>query len=1368
MKIRRVEVSDFRTISRCVVELGSGLNVLYGPNDLGKSTLAQSIRSAFLASPTSTRSKELQPWSGSGRPTVTVDFDAAGERWKLRKRFTGNPSGKATLQCVTGDGVLQTKAEGRAVDGKLRELLAWGLPAPGGKKAAIKSTFLVTALLAEQGQVDSILSASIDDDPMSTGRELVTGALNAVGREPLVEQLFERLEKELKEVFHLEKATRRAGRASPLVQSGDVLQAAETKLAALIEERRNNADATRHLQDAMQAAEAAAHEHADATRSLEEVTTQLAAYRALREARQKLKASKATLKAAEEAHGERDGAALESERAMAEHAVRDKELKDARSRLERIGTNLEGAKEKVRELEAQRETRAAVAGTEREKRTLELRAELDAVQQRRAAAVEAQQARQRVLETEQELAEAEDGVDRAARMSRHLDLLAKEEELERASDERRVAEAAVSEATAAVNVQEEARRQAGAEVETQDRALETLRKSLEGDLSSEQQRETKLHAARSERLEIETRERALRDALERWGHIDTKEAALERKRIGLGEATAQLHRVSRLLEENESAAQRTRDTAVDLEALVDARALVESRNNLDREAERVEELATERAELARVREEMSSLTRRLDERHPLGPEQIERFRALEAARAERTAAAPLVASHPRSRMPTLVLAAVAAVVVGGGFGVVRGGFDWVALVLAFAASVGTFLAVRYLAARDENEQKQASREGQPSLLDERFKLEVEPSLRVVGVSNVEGLAAYETATREMREELVPLREKRDALDARLSGGVASPVDVRRLEAEVSDLEAKLAELDLATLCERASKGPPPSELKVSAHAARRKLNELGRAREKLVEERAQAQALERTQRDQHETLQAELEELRRRAEGDPDDLRAHEQKLAGEKQAVQQRIENIGATNKDAAAQAKRELQAQQERLDAARTQQEERNEELTKAREVLAQASTRHDATRKGPPETSAPDDVEAVLTRVRLDLKEFDDSERPTGESSLFEAVRVATKAQEEAQRKQVALRERRESASQRSEQLGRALEGEPKAVIESADTALRDAQAALTGLDGPSKSAEAATEDEVKAGRALEELALEHKAESELVQRAQEEEAAAAKSVAAFNKELEVRGEGAARQDLETLRGDVEKAQSEHDQLPHVEAVDEEQLGKAAAIQKQTRRQLSQAEGLQRNLQGRLEATGGAVLDERIAAQEELVERAQRSHEALEEKYEGERELYDTLSRLDESRTAHLGWLLAKPVAQRFTQLAGARYGDFELDASLTASGVQAGGALQDVSVLSVGTRGQLASLVRLALAELVGTAILLDDQLVHSDEARLGWFRQELRRVADAGVQVIVFTCRPLDYLTPEELARVPRAVDWDAGDVTAIDVEAAVG
>jgi hypothetical protein len=46
------------------------------------------------------------------------------------------------------------------------------------------------------------------------------------------------------------------------------------------------------------------------------------------------------------------------------------------------------------------------------------------------------------------------------------------------------------------------------------------------------------------------------------------------------------------------------------------------------------------------------------------------------------------------------------------------------------------------------------------------------------------------------------------------------------------------------------------------------------------------------------------------------------------------------------------------------------------------------------------------------------------------------------------------------------------------------------------------------------------------------------------------------------------------------------------------------------------------------------------------------------------------------------------------------------------------LSVGTREQFAPLVRLAIAAQLQTALVLDAQLVHSDTARLQWFRERL--------------------------------------------------
>jgi hypothetical protein len=98
---------------------------------------------------------------------------------------------------------------------------------------------------------------------------------------------------------------------------------------------------------------------------------------------------------------------------------------------------------------------------------------------------------------------------------------------------------------------------------------------------------------------------------------------------------------------------------------------------------------------------------------------------------------------------------------------------------------------------------------------------------------------------------------------------------------------------------------------------------------------------------------------------------------------------------------------------------------------------------------------------------------------------------------------------------------------------------------------------------------------------------------------------------------------------------------------------------------------------------------------------------------------------------------------------------------------LDALSVGTRAQLAALLRLSIADQMRSAIVLDDHLVHTDAARLSWFQDALRRTA-VNIQVIVITCRSQDYLP---LVGVPvdgpATVDLGAGSVRAIDLARAV-
>jgi len=63
------------------------------------------------------------------------------------------------------------------------------------------------------------------------------------------------------------------------------------------------------------------------------------------------------------------------------------------------------------------------------------------------------------------------------------------------------------------------------------------------------------------------------------------------------------------------------------------------------------------------------------------------------------------------------------------------------------------------------------------------------------------------------------------------------------------------------------------------------------------------------------------------------------------------------------------------------------------------------------------------------------------------------------------------------------------------------------------------------------------------------------------------------------------------------------------------------------------------------------------------------------------------------------------------------------------------------------VRVAIARQLKTALVLDDHLVHTDPARLDWFGQVLRETA-LDAQVLVFTCRPLDYVKADLLAGGP--------------------
>jgi DNA repair exonuclease SbcCD ATPase subunit len=208
-------------------------------------------------------------------------------------------------------------------------------------------------------------------------------------------------------------------------------------------------------------------------------------------------------------------------------------------------------------------------------------------------------------------------------------------------------------------------------------------------------------------------------------------------------------------------------------------------------------------------------------------------------------------------------------------------------------------------------------------------------------------------------------------------------------------------------------------------------------------------------------------------------------------------------------------------------------------------------------------------------------------------------------------------------------------------------------------------------------------------------------------------------------------------------------------------------SDLDGIEVNIheaQGALRQVGGAVARERLRDASEAFELAERQERETEAEYEAWKLLLDQMKEADAAQSSNLGQALVPAITGRFQELTQRRYQTVQLTAQLGTEGIVVSGTVRSPAQISVGTREQLSTLYRLSLAEYLDTAIVLDDQLVQSDDTRMDWFRALLTEKA-RGFQIVVFTCRPSDYLAASALVPQGSAVhaDTDGGFVRAVDL-----
>ena len=351
MWIRRIEVKNCSGIAAAGVDLGPGLNLLYGPNELGKSSLVRAIRAALLLQASSTAAEELSDWHVDAPPEVSITLEQEpGRIYRVRKVFGGQ--GSQSYLEFSRDGVsFEQEHKGRGVDAALQAILKWGVDSPGGRgrrKRGMPASFISTALLGEQSDVVAILQTSLED---GTGRERLTEALQAMAEDPRLKQIIASTQGEVDRAFTA-TGRRRGGQGSIWSQIREQLIGAEEhhrNVRAQMAESEGARARIEELREALleaQSVEAKARELVTAGEDTERSWHQ---HESLRAAYDKAAEVVESARAITTGRDDKARELAEADQAVA-HLVEGESK--ARNALGETQGELEGARETVRELEA--------------------------------------------------------------------------------------------------------------------------------------------------------------------------------------------------------------------------------------------------------------------------------------------------------------------------------------------------------------------------------------------------------------------------------------------------------------------------------------------------------------------------------------------------------------------------------------------------------------------------------------------------------------------------------------------------------------------------------------------------------------------------------------------------------------------------------------------------------------------------------------------------------------------------------------------------------------------------------------------------------------------------------------------------------
>ena len=346
MKLRKLSVNQFKrfTVPTQLGEFDDGLNLVVGPNELGKSTLLDALR-AVLFERYSSRARPimaLQNDRSGAAPVVELVFEVNSAEYTLTKRFVKNAY--VRLQCPDG-----TLLEADAAENELRNLL--GFAEAGNRGANSETLGMWGVLWVQQGQSfgrldlpDSALAS------LSAGLESEVGTVLGGKRGRELPQVIEQRRGEL-----VTAAQRR-----PRGQYKDTLDNVSELELRLSEQQQQRLEMSDTLKQ-LEAAEARLRRLEDGSQdriNQEELTdTQDQLGEVMRHDLQ-LEAARSELRI-------REGQLEQAQRAQSARASRRAELKTDREELKQETKRLEELQENEREsLDALDKLRQAVANAE--------------------------------------------------------------------------------------------------------------------------------------------------------------------------------------------------------------------------------------------------------------------------------------------------------------------------------------------------------------------------------------------------------------------------------------------------------------------------------------------------------------------------------------------------------------------------------------------------------------------------------------------------------------------------------------------------------------------------------------------------------------------------------------------------------------------------------------------------------------------------------------------------------------------------------------------------------------------------------------------------------------------------------------------